>query len=225
MSMQTVSVAADDSVEVGQVGGDLQVVGWDQPQLQANGDAVRVERRSGSVAVSCSGDLMISSPRNVRITVSSVGGDVQLEDLTGAIELSLVGGDASLRNLTGPVQLVGMIGGETHMENVSNISVSSSKAGDRFNIAERVRRKVEQATQRAEARIHRAEQRAFQASQPRGRRDDAARWTASANDASSTGQVDRVTDEERMAILKMLQDRKITSEQADQLLSALEGNA
>ena len=32
-----------------------------------------------------------------------------------------------------------------------------------------------------------------------------------------------VSDEERMTILKMLQEKKITSEQADKLLAALEG--
>ena len=32
-----------------------------------------------------------------------------------------------------------------------------------------------------------------------------------------------VSDEERMAILKMLQEKKITSEEADKLLTALEG--
>ena len=35
--------------------------------------------------------------------------------------------------------------------------------------------------------------------------------------------VDPVTDVERMTILKMLQDKKITSEDAEKLLSALEG--
>ena len=32
-----------------------------------------------------------------------------------------------------------------------------------------------------------------------------------------------VAEEERMAILKMLQEKKITAEQAEQLLQALEG--
>jgi hypothetical protein len=32
-----------------------------------------------------------------------------------------------------------------------------------------------------------------------------------------------VSEEERMAILKMLQEKKITSEEADKLLAALEG--
>ncbi len=32
-----------------------------------------------------------------------------------------------------------------------------------------------------------------------------------------------VSDEERLAILKMLQEKKITSEEADKLLAALEG--
>ena len=34
-----------------------------------------------------------------------------------------------------------------------------------------------------------------------------------------------VSDEERMAILKMLQEKKITAEEAEQLLSALEGGS
>jgi hypothetical protein len=34
---------------------------------------------------------------------------------------------------------------------------------------------------------------------------------------------DPVSEEERLAILKMLQEKKITAEQAEQLLQALEG--
>ena len=42
-----------------------------------------------------------------------------------------------------------------------------------------------------------------------------------ASDAENANQP--VSDEERMAILKMLQEKKITSEEADKLLAALEG--
>jgi hypothetical protein len=35
----------------------------------------------------------------------------------------------------------------------------------------------------------------------------------------------QATDEERMAILKMLQEKKITAEDAEKLLSALEGGS
>ena len=40
---------------------------------------------------------------------------------------------------------------------------------------------------------------------------------------SNAPKVDPVSDEERMTILRMLAEKKITSEEAEKLLSALEG--
>jgi hypothetical protein len=40
-----------------------------------------------------------------------------------------------------------------------------------------------------------------------------------------TPPADPVSDEERMAILKMLQEKKITAEEAEKLLAALEGGS
>src|SRR5512141_2945770 len=119
MSVQTISISPEELVEIERVGGDLQVQGWDGSNLEAAGDAVRVERRSGAVAISCPGDLRLSTPRDVRISAGAIGGDARVENLNGAIELGLVGGDAVLINLTGPVQLNGMVGGDTRMENVA----------------------------------------------------------------------------------------------------------
>src|SRR5512138_205249 len=109
MSVQTISVSPEELVEIERVGGDLQVQGWDGSNLEATGDGARVERRSGVVAISCSGDLRLSAPREVHISAGAIGGDARLEGLSGAVELGLVGGDAVLINLTGPVQLHGMV--------------------------------------------------------------------------------------------------------------------
>src|SRR5512140_2566364 len=161
MNTQTISLTAEEIIEVERVGGDLQVQGWDGSDLQATGDGLRVERRSGSVALSCAGDLKLSMPRTAHLSTGAVGGDARLEDLAGNIELGLVGGDAVLLNLSGPVQLTGMVGGDTHMENVSNISMSAGNRGSQaagFDVGDRVRRKVEQATRRADEKIRRAEE-------------------------------------------------------------------
>lgn len=222
MSTQTVSVGAQDAVEVEQVGGSLRVSGWDRQELQAGGEALRVERRAAAVAVSCGGDLVLSIPRDRRLLVTSVGGDILLENLAGGIELGFIGGDATLRSLSGPVRLVGMIGGGIHMENVADISMSSSKAGERFNVAEQVRRKVERAAGRAESKLRRAEHRGTFTLRMMKGQEAAASWNS---DAKSPEPAEPASDEERMAILRMLHDRKITSEQAEKLLAALEGNA
>ncbi len=228
MSIQTISVSPEEIIEVERVGGDLQVRGSDSSELQAAGDRLRVERRSGSVALSCAGDLKFSMPRASHLSSGVVGGDVLLEDLAGNIEVGVVGGDAVLRNLSGTVQLNGMVGGDTQMENVANISMNRGHPGAQapgFDVGDRVRRRVEQATRRAEDKIRRAEEKIRRAETRVHQRPhvvfglDSAPRAAAAEPAGEP-----VSDEERMTILRMLQEKKITSEEADKLLAALEGN-
>ncbi len=225
MSTHTITIAPDDIVEVERVGADLQVQGWDGADVQAVGDQVRIEKRAGSVAISCSGDLKLMAPRSAHLSAGAVGGDARLENLTGNIELGLVGGDAVLLNLSGPVQLNGMVGGDTHMENVSNIRMHAGNAPGGFDVGDRVRRKVEQATRRAEEKMRRAEERIRDAeSRSRHRPHVVFGWDSSSRSSTAEPARDSVTDEERMTILRMLQEKKITSEEADKLLAALEGN-
>jgi hypothetical protein len=187
-------------------------------ELQAQGDQLRLERRSGAVAISCPGDLSVSIPREAHVSAGTIGGDARVENLNGRLELEVVGGDVVLRNLSGAVQINGVIGGDTRLENVANISMNSAGRGPGFDIAERIRRTMERATRRAETKIRRAEAKAYRYGHMGFRWSDTAEPTA-----APAGEP--VSDEERMTILRMLQDKKITSEQADQLLSALEGKA
>ena len=225
MNTQTISIGADDLIQIEQVGGDLEVQGSDGAELQARGDQVRIERRNGSVAISCAGDLALSVPRNAHISASTIGGDARLENLSGTVELGLVAGDALLRNLTGSVQLNGIVGGDTHMEHVAQVSMNSGNRGPAFDFGETIRRKVEQATRRADAKVKRAERKAAHYIQMEARHIGSAHWNATPESADSAAPREAVSDEERMKILKMLQDKKITSEQAEKLLSALEGSA
>jgi hypothetical protein len=219
MAKQTIPVSEGDTLMVDQVGGDVTVQGWDRQEAQASGDVLRVEREDRSIVVSTGGDLSISVPRGMAVTLGQVGGDASLQDLAGAVELGLVGGDASLRNLSGPVQLTGMVGGHMHMDNVSNVSMGSEGRGPGFDVGERVRHRIEQATRRAERKLRRAQAKM-------DIRFDGGRWRYNAGSAApSEAAGEPVSEEERMTILRMLQEKKITSEEAEKLLAALEGNA
>jgi hypothetical protein len=95
---------------------------------------------------------------------------------------------------------------------------------------EEIQRKIEKGHQRAAQKIKEASQKAqikiqqkAAAAQDRARRKNASLNTdledlISKADSSTPG----VSDEERLAILKMLQEKKIDAQQADDLLSALE---
>jgi DUF4097 and DUF4098 domain-containing protein YvlB len=81
---------------------------------------------------------------------------------------------------------------------------------------ERINRTVERATRQAEAATRRAEQRVRQQT-----RRFAFNWAPGRG--VPTPPTEPVSDEERMAILRMLQEKKISAEDAEKLLSALEG--
>jgi hypothetical protein len=82
---------------------------------------------------------------------------------------------------------------------------------------DKLQRKLETARRRAEMRARAAER----AARDRRRRPAPFNWTPPQADTPR----EPVSDEERMMILKMLEQNKITVEEAEQLLSALEGRS
>lgn len=80
---------------------------------------------------------------------------------------------------------------------------------------ERIQRKMEAVQRRTEQRARKEERR----SQSHEKRSWGFEWPASRPEASG----EPVSDEERLVILKMLEEKKISVEEAEQLLSALEG--
>jgi hypothetical protein len=86
------------------------------------------------------------------------------------------------------------------------------------DFSERINRRVQAAMRRAETKARAAEVRARGW---RGRVVIGGRTVV--NVTGSKPEVDPITDAERLTILKMLQDKKISIEQAEKLLAALEG--
>ena len=245
MTTHTLSLGSKPEIEIKNVGGDLTVQGWERADLEARGDdSPRIEQDGDEVTLSCGGDLNVSMPRGASLTISYVGRDLKVESLDGNVEVSFVGGDVALRNITGEVSLKGIIGGETQTENVRKITMGVQGGYVGANVSAKVQRKVDEAMRRADRKIREAEQKMRKAhsahlesrmqnieqlrmryagqsippSEPSSRRFNFGLNTSEAEDANPA-----VSDEERMVILKMLQENKITSEEADKLLSALEG--
>jgi vacuolar-type H+-ATPase subunit E/Vma4 len=74
-------------------------------------------------------------------------------------------------------------------------------------VAEQARQKAERAAERARLRAERAER----------------RWQRVSGQRSRPSPSETVSDEERMRVLRLVEEGKITPEQASELLAALEG--
>jgi hypothetical protein len=85
------------------------------------------------------------------------------------------------------------------------------------DVAERAARKAEAAGRRMERQMER------QFGKHAGRRGTRFSWSWDPGQSSKAPKADPVSDEERMTILRMLAEKKITAEEAEKLLSALEG--
>ena len=102
---------------------------------------------------------------------------------------------------------------------------------DWSGFGERISRQVEQATARAAKRAEEAARRVERHAERQARRwrggVKAGRWNWAAGPPGiptpPSPPSEPVAEEERMAVLKMLAEKKITAEQAEQLLNALEG--
>lgn len=126
-------------------------------------------------------------------------------------------------------------------EQMSNLSAGISKAGlseeQADEILRRARESNERATARAQEKIRRAQEKlerkleaarrrselkaqaAERRSQSRGKSSWNFEWTAPASQPAR----ESVSDEERLMILRMLEQKKISLEEAEELLAALEG--
>mgnify|MGYP000473091635 CR=1 FL=1 len=98
-----------------------------------------------------------------------------------------------------------------------NEQFSRFEAGLGQSLSERIRQRVERELSVARRHVEEAQRRVEEASS-RGRRIE-----INLGVSSQRGRPEPVSDQERLAILRMLEEKKITVEQAEQLLASLEG--
>lgn len=179
-------------------------------------------------AVTAGDDILLVMPPRANATLTLNGDQIDVE--WKGIERDE---DATSRVITlgdGSATVALNAGGDIRVTNQPNAGEFAEDFGnfagiglDWSGFGERISRQVEQAARRASQKAEEAGRRAERAA----RRADAkinlrmGRWNWDLSPKGAPPQAE-ASDEERLAILKMLQEKKITAEEAEKLLAALE---
>ena len=193
-------------------------------------------KTEGTYSITAGDDILLVLKPNANVSLSMQGDEIEVdwpgvENQEGVTERTLVLGDGSAKislNAGGDIRVTNDADAGNSAEDFGNF------AGMNFDwsgFGERISRQVEQATARAAKRAEEAARRVERHAERHARR-----WGRNLKTGSWNWEVgpkgvpmppappsEPVAEEERMAILKMLSEKKITAEQAEQLLSALEG--
>lgn len=209
-------------------------------KVNVDGDVVVYldPRGDGDYRITAGDDILLVLPSTANAGVTMQGDDINVEWPGFEEDTEETERVVTLGN--GAAKIVLSAGGDVRLTNQSDAGESAEEFGnfaglnfDWSGFGERISRHVEQTTARA---VKRAEEVARRAERHVERQ--ARRWTGKATFGQSwdfgpkgvpaspgAPKSEPVSDDERMAILKMLQEKKITAEQAEQLLKALEGGS
>lgn len=189
-------------------------------------------------SVTAGDDILLVMPPKANATLTLNADDIDIE--WKGIEADE---DATSRVVTlgdGSASVTLNAGGDIRVSNQADAGESAEDFGnfagigmDWSGFGERISRRVEQAAQRAQRKVEEAARRIEQKTRDVERRAgrgkvalEVGRWNWDfAPKGVPMPSRPTVSEEERLAILKMLQDKKITAEEAEQLLAALEGGS
>jgi hypothetical protein len=192
-------------------------------------------RDDGQYLVTAGDDILMVLPTAANATVAMQGDEIDvawpgIKNDPEATQRTVVLGNGSAK-------ITLSAGGDIRLSNQANAAESADEFGnfaamnfDWSGFGERISRQVQAATTRAtrsaEDAARRAERHAERQARRWGRTPPPGAWDFGPKGfppAPGAPKSEPVAEEERMAILKMLQEKKITAEQAEQLLQALEG--
>ena len=190
----------------------------------------------GEYSITAGDDILLVLPPNANATVTMQGDEIDI-DWSGIENEE----DATERTVTlgnGSANIKLSAGGDVRVSSQANAGESADEFGnfaglnfDWSGFGEKISRQVEQATGRAAKRAEEAMRRAERHARRAGHSKSGSavgRWNwdfkGMPNPPSPPSPPSEpVSEDERMAILKMLAEKKITSQQAEELLNALEG--
>ncbi len=101
MKPVTATVAAAPLLVVTSVGGDLQVVGWERPEItaRADSDSLSLLLEDNHAVASSGSDLILYVPERTALHIKRVGGDADIRAVSGSIEITHVDGDLQMRHI------------------------------------------------------------------------------------------------------------------------------
>lgn len=107
MKQNTVSVSGSPlTVIIDNIAGDLQVAGWDRPEVSAktDGDEATLRVEGNQVYASAPGNLILYVPHEASLQAATISGDADIRAVSGATRLENIGGDLQMRAV-GPAVL------------------------------------------------------------------------------------------------------------------------
>ena len=190
----------------------------------------------GEYYVNAGDDILLVLSPNANATLTIQGDEIDIdwpgiENDEDATERVVTLGDGSAK-------ITLSAGGDVRVSNRADAGESADEFGnfaglnfDWSGFGDRISRQVEQATRRAAQRAEEAARRAERHAERHARKWNVnakvGRWNWDFNSQNvpppPPPPSEPVAEEERMAILKMLAEKKITAAQAEELLAALEG--
>lgn len=193
-------------------------------------------KAEGVYSIIAGDDILLVLPPNANATLSMQGDRIHvdwsgMEPDEDATERIVVLGDGSAK-------ITLSAGGDVRVSNRADAGEYAEEFGnfaglnfDWSGFGDRISRQMEQVTARAAKRAEEAARRAERHAERHARKwktnVNVGRWNwdLGPNGVATppTPPSEPVAEEERMAILKMLQEKKITAAQAEELLAALEG--
>ena len=193
-------------------------------------------KAEGAYSITSGDDILLVLKPNANVTLSMHADEIDVdwpgvENQEDVTERVLVLGDGSAK-------IALNAGGDIRVTNDAEAGNSADEFGnfagmnfDWSGFGERISRQVEQATARAAKRAEEAARRVERHAERQARRwrgnVKAGPWNWDTGPRNvptpPSPPSEPVAEEERMAVLKMLAEKKITAEQAEQLLNALEG--
>lgn len=102
MGQKSISTSLAPKVHIQDVHGDLQVKGWDRPEVMLRTSAEEqavLEHDEDSVQISCQGDCLIRLPHDAAVETGSANGNAFFKLLKGRLSIESVAGSLDLRNI------------------------------------------------------------------------------------------------------------------------------
>lgn len=190
-----------------------------------------------SYSVTAGDDILLVLPPRANATLTLSADEINVEWKGIDYDEDATSRVVTLGDGSAPITL--NAGGDIRVTHQSDAGESAEDFGnfagvgmDWSGFGERISRRVDQATQRAQRKVEEAARRIEQKTREAERRSrrgkigmEVGRWSW---DFSPRGvpmpRKEQVSEEELGTLLRMLQEKKITAEEADKLLSALEGS-
>ena len=95
-----ISVGSQPMIKIETVEGDLRLVGWENNEILVRSDeeAVTLQQNGDEVSITCQDDLALNVPKNSRVHILTVNGDMSVRGVTGDFEADLLNGDVAMRD-------------------------------------------------------------------------------------------------------------------------------